>query len=199
MDIAFALDASSEIGLSNYIKQKRFIKAIASHIGFSPYGSRMGVLVYGDTSLIEIRLDHYPNANNFNGKIDQLPYYSQRRRIGKALATANLMYKSARNGANSPGSKVLVFIAAGRRTKTADGKPLWQEVAPLKKAGVKIIAIGIGSDIILRNQLQILTGYRNVFMLPSYDVLLKQIRNFKMIICEGKVLGHKEQQVMCNQ
>jgi len=184
MDLAFVLDSSSEVSHGNYQKQKEFVKEIAASIGFTPQGSRMGVIAYGDTALIEINLDHYDHAD-FNSKMDKLPFYSQNRRIGKALETANLMYRLSQ-GRKSAASNVMVIIAAGRTTKTSGGNPLWQAVTPLKTHGVKIVAIGIGKDIILRNQLQVLTDKRSVFMIPSYDVLLKQIRNLKTIICEGK-------------
>lgn len=185
MDLAFALDSSWETKQQNYKKQKQFVKEMGSYIGYSQYGSRIGVLVYGDTSLIEVRLDHQPNANKFNRKIDQMPYYSQRRRIDKALTTASFLYKFPAIGGSDPGSKVLVLIAGGRRTLTRDALPLWEAVNPLKKAGVNIIAIGVGNDLILQNQLKLLTDKRNVFIVPNYEVLLKQTRNFKRIICEG--------------
>ena len=87
------MDSSSVMGIRNYLKEKDFVKKVAAHVGIRPDGSRVGVLIYGDTSMVEIRMLHHRDSRSFGSLVDRLPYYSQRRRIDTALKTAKFMFK----------------------------------------------------------------------------------------------------------
>jgi hypothetical protein len=185
MDLGFAIDSSSRMGMKNYLKQKDFVKKVATHMNLRPDGNRVGVLVYGDTSLIEIRMVHHRNAASFKSRVDRLPYYSQRRRIDKALATAKYMFKVPPRSTRA--SKVLVLVVNGRRTTASDALPLYLAVQPLRNAGVRVIVIGIGNEVSVGELRRLTENSRDVYLIPNFNILLTQVETFKRIICEGKI------------
>lgn len=183
MDLGFAMDSSSSLGPRNYLKEKDFVKKIATHVGLRPDGSRVGVLIYGENSMIEITMGHHRDSRSFGSRVDRLPFYSQRKKIDSALKTAKFMFKVPPQSPRV--SKVLVLLVNGKQTLTSGYIPLSQAAGPLRNAGVRIIVIGVGN--VSANELRsVAANSRDVYLIPSFDVLLSQVENFKRIICEGK-------------
>lgn len=56
---------------------------------------------------------------------------------------------------------------------------------PLKRAGVYIMAVGIGQDAQRRELRLLTTDDDNVLMLESFDALLRRVQSFAETACEG--------------
>lgn len=65
---------------------------------------------------------------------------------------------------------------------------LFRASEPLKRAGVHLIAVGIGRDAQHNELRQIASQDESVFMLESFDALVDRVQNFAKTACEGDLI-----------
>ncbi|XP_048579839.1 uncharacterized protein LOC5504566 isoform X2 [Nematostella vectensis] len=184
MDLGFAMASSADIGIENYKRQKVFVRNVAPYMDISNYGNRFGVLVYGDSSLIEMKMEYYRDARLFQTIVDSLPYYSQRNRIDKALQTASEMFGVSKRYQEKY-TKVLVLITAGKQTPAGDAVPLYVAARPLRAAGVRVLVIGVGGNISYRELSAVTEKNTDLYFEATFDSLLRNTEFYKRKICEA--------------
>ncbi|XP_078377848.1 cuticlin-6-like [Oculina patagonica] len=172
VDVAFIIDSSGSIGATNYQYQKNFVKAVAKSFGVAPGKSRAAMVLFGTSAAVQARFGQYTTMEEFGRAVDALPYdESGSTRIDKALdVAATEIFPEAR--ADVP--KIAVLITDGVQTQTADAKGLKEASEPLPRAGVHVLAVGIGSGVDT-NQLRLVTESDDDVMVASdfQDLLLK--------------------------
>ena len=185
LDIAFLLDSSASIGEPSYQKMKDFVKAIADSFIIGPGKALTAVIQYGTTATTAIRFnDHMTNAG-FNAAVDTLQYVGGETRIDKALQLASSELLTERSGSRAGVAKVMVLLTDGRQSKAPDGLDLQKAAAPLLSAGVRIFAVGIGSDIDKKELQLVVDKTDDVIVVPSYDGLATRVRQLSIAICES--------------
>lgn len=102
--------------------------------------SRGALVSYGSSPRISFSFDNYTTAEQFEGNVDKAPYMGGNRRTDKALEAARNLIASARPHFPT----LVVLLTAGRQAPGADS--LITAVEPLRRPGVDIYVVSIGSD-----------------------------------------------------
>ena len=181
VDLAFIVDSSGSIGPEMYLKEKHFIKELARSFGVAPGQSRAALVLYSNSASVKAGFDQYPTLEEFHKSVDDLPYEKGRTRIDLALEKANQeVFPQARKGV----PKIAILITDGKQTQAADSKGLREASEPLRRAGVRLLAIGIGSEVD-SNELRLVTETDDdVVLAQSSSDLLLQIGNLTSRACE---------------
>ena len=181
MDIAFIIDSSGSIRRSNYLKQKNFFKEVAKSFGLAPDHSQAAMVLFSTSASVQARLGQYATTEEFAEAVDALPFERGFTRIDRALELAATdIFPEARAGV----PKLALLITDGKQTALADAKDLREVSEPLRKAGVHVLAVGIGTGVD-RDELRLVTGTDdNVVVLPSFQHLLLKIGNLAIRACK---------------
>lgn len=181
MDVAFILDSSGSIGRRNYLKQKDFVKAVAKSFGLAPDQSQAAMVLYSNTASVQARFGQYATTEEFARAVDALPYERGLTRIDKALdLTATEIFPESRAGV----PKIALLMTDGTQTPAADAKDLKEASEPLRKAGVRVIAVGVGSGVDA-DELRLLTeSDEDVMLANDFQDLLLKIGNLTSRACE---------------
>ena len=181
MDVAFIIDSSGSIGKRNYLKQKDFVKAVAKSFGLAPDQSQAAMVLYSNSASVQARFGQYPTTEEFGKAVDALPYERGLTRIDKALdVAATEIFPEGRAGV----PKIALLITDGTQTQTADAKDLTEASEPLRKAGVRVLAVGIGSGVDA-DQLRLVTeSDEDVVVANDFQDLLLKIGNLTSRACE---------------
>ncbi|KAL9966798.1 hypothetical protein ACROYT_G024919 [Oculina patagonica] len=185
LDIAFVLDSSASIGEPSYNKMKDFVKAVANSFIIGQGKALTAVIQYGSTATTAIRFTDHMNNAGFNAAVDALPYLRGETRIDKALQLASSELLTERSGARAGVAKVMVLLTDGRQSKAPDGLDLKKAVAPLLTAGVRIFAVGIGSEVNEKELQLVVDRTDDVIAVPSYDGLATRVRQLSIATCES--------------
>ena len=125
--------------------------------------------------------DQYPTLEEFQKSVDDLPYERGFTRIDLGLEKANQeVFSQARKGV----PKIAILITDGKQTKTADSKGLREASEPLRRAGVRVLAVGVGSGV-GSDELRLVTESNDhVVLARNFSDLLLQIGNLTSRACE---------------
>ena len=181
MDVVFIIDSSTSIGRENYLKQKNFVKEVAKSFGLAPDQSQAAMVLYSDSASVQARFGQYATTEEFAKAVDALPYETGQTRIDIALnLTATDIFPEARAGV----PKLALLITDGRQTPANDAKGLREASEPLRKAGVRVLAVGIGSDVD-RDELRLVTETdEDVVVTADFQDLMLKIGNLTSRACE---------------
>ena len=181
MDLAFILDSSGSIGKTNYLKEKHFVKQLARSFGLAPGQSRAALVLYSSSASVQARFGQYQTLDEFDKAVDGLPYERGTTRIDLALEkAAQEIFPQARQGV----PKIAILITDGKQTQAADAKGLTDASEPLRKAGVRVLAVGIGSGVD-PDELRLLTeSDEDVVVTQNFADLLLQLGNLTSRSCQ---------------
>ncbi|CAH3124523.1 unnamed protein product [Pocillopora meandrina] len=185
VDIAFLLDSSGSIGELNYRKMKDFVKAVANTFIIGSGKTLATLILYGDTATTAIRFSDHANNADFDAAVDVLPYLGGETRIDKALQLASTELLTERSGARVGVAKVVILVTDGRRSRAPDGVELQKAAKPVLSAGVRLFAVGIGTEVD-EKELQLIVDRRDdVILVPSYNGLATRVRQLSLATCES--------------
>ena len=181
MDLAFIIDSSGSVSRSDYLKQKDFVKAVAKSFGLAPDQSQAAMVLYSNSASVQARFGQYSTTEEFGKAVDALPYERGLTRIDKALdVAATEIFPEGRAGV----PKIALLITDGTQTQTADAKDLREASKPLRKSGVRVLAVGVGSVVDL-DQLRLVTETDNdVMMVDDFEDLPLIIGNLTDLACK---------------
>ena len=181
MDVAFIIDSSGSIGRRNYLKQKNFVKEVAKSFGLAPDQSQAAMVLYSNTASVQARFGQYASTEEFAKAVDALPYERGQTRIDRALdVAATDIFSEARAGV----PKLALLITDGTQTAAADAKGLREASEPLRKAGVRVLAVGVGSGVD-QDELRLVTDSDDdVVLAADFQDLLLKIGNLTSRACE---------------
>ena len=113
--------------------------------------------------------------------MDGLPYERGTTRIDLALEkAAQEIFPQARQGV----PKIAILITDGKQSQAADAKGLTDASEPLRKAGVRVLAVGIGSGVD-PDELRLLTeSDEDVVVTQTFADLLLQLGNLTSRTCQ---------------
>ena len=181
MDVVFIIDSSASIGRENYLKQKNFVKEVAKSFGLAPDQSQAAMVLYSSSASVQARFGQYATTEEFAKAVDALPYERGQTRIDRALdLAATDIFPEARAGV----PKLALLITDGRQTSANDAKGLREASEPLRKAGVRVLAVGIGSDVD-RDELRLVTETdEDVVVTADFQDLMLKIGHLTSRACE---------------
>lgn len=172
MEIAFLIDSSASIGEIDYKKEKDFIKLLASSFHLSPSHSRAAIIMSSDSVSLKVGFDQHTDIGTFKSAVENLPYKKGNTQIDKALEVAHSeLFVKARSGL----PKIAIVLTDGRQTPAPDPKSLKDASESLRRAGVRILAVGIGD--VDSSNLRLMTDSDNdVFLAKDFDDLKLKFR-----------------------
>ena len=177
MDLAFIIDSSGSIGRTNYVKEKHLVKQLARSFGLAPGQTQAAMVLYSTSASVQARFGQYETLEEFEKAVDNLPYERGVTRIDKALQlTATEIFPEARPGVPN----IALLITDGKQTQTSDAKGLKEASEPLRKAIVRVLAIGIGSGVD-PDELRLVT--ESVVVAKGFKDLLLKLGNITSQAC----------------
>ena len=182
VDLAFIIDSSGSIGSSNYRKQKNFVKEVAKSFGLSPNGSRAAMVLYSNSASVKARFGQFAGQTEFARAVEDLPYERGLTRIDKALelTASGIFAKDSRAGV----PKIAMLITDGTQTQAADAKDLREASEPLRKAGVRVLAVGIGDGVDRAELRRVTERDEDVVVATDFQDLLLKLSNLTSQACQ---------------
>ena len=186
MDVAFLVDSSGSISFRNFRKVKNFVVELASKFHISPGGSRAAVVVYSTRATTRIRFTDHSTYGSFANAVQSLRHERGYTRIDLALEKAYFDVFSLRGKPRLLVPKIAFVLTNGEQTRVENG-PSLEEVSDRlkKKAGVRIISIGIGKRV-NKNQLTVIaSSEKDVVIAESFDGLVSKVEPLFQSACKG--------------
>ena len=171
VDAIFVVDTSGSVLPEQHQKQKDFIKRFAEINELNKDGLHAGVIVFSQSSSVEIKLNDYYDLNAFMTAVQKLKQECSVTRIDKGLKQSYDLLLSKSYGARDGVPKVLFILLDGRQTQ--QGNYIEPSVAakPIQNAGVLMKAIGIGNEIDRKELESIAGSIDNVYLIKNYKKL----------------------------
>ena len=183
MDVAFLIDSSGSISKINYQKEKNFVKEAAKSFGVAPGQSQAAMVLYSNSASVKARFGQYPTAVQFGKAVDGLPHERAFRRINLALKlAATEIFPEGRAGV----PKIALLITDGKQTRSHSAYPIDLKKAsePLRKAGIRVLAVGVGRSVDA-DELRLITETDDdVVIADDWEDLLLKLRNLTSKICD---------------
>ena len=73
-DIAFIVDSSGSIGVTDYAKTKYFVYSIANALNISKSGAHAGVVIYSEIAKRPIKFTDHTDIRSFKNAVYDLEY-----------------------------------------------------------------------------------------------------------------------------
>ena len=169
VDVAFLMDSSGSIK-DFYQIEKNFVKLMAKSFGIPESKSRVAIQLYSnkDKQSVEVNFDQtFNSTREFERAVDNLPFFGGETRIDKALELAHgKVFPLAKKGV----PQIAVVLTDGEQTDEQGAKDLKDASEPLRSAGVRILAVGIGK-----------VNYKELRLMTENDEDAIKIDNFNQL------------------
>ncbi|MGH0126136.1 UNVERIFIED_CONTAM: hypothetical protein FKN15_073536 [Acipenser sinensis] len=139
-DIVFLVDESGSIGNQNFQQIRNFIRRTVDSLDVDSKKVRIGVVLYSDTPKVEFYLNTFSQKADILQYIKTLPYRGGGTNTGAAInfLKNNVFTKSAGSRMTQGVQQIAVVITDGVSQDNVSSP-----AASLRRAGVKIFAVGI--------------------------------------------------------
>ncbi|KAL2084691.1 hypothetical protein ACEWY4_020209 [Coilia grayii] len=176
-DILLLVESSSLISVEDFMKIKMFIGSLLDQSVIGPHALRLGLVQYGTNQQVEFRLDSHYVKDKLLQRIAAMHNLGGLTETGKALHYVSQFF-GASMGGRPDVPHILVILSKGKsQDDVADAADL------LKKQGVIIYAIGIGSA--NSQEMSRITARMNnkYYFFKDFDGLLELSETIMFDIC----------------
>lgn len=190
MDLLFVLDGSSEIGLAGFSEEVDFTLSLIERFNYPPgtVGNRVGFVVFSDSVVT-----HAGVSEDFSAVSAQLTSVTFPN--GNSNLTAPLHFILTRIFTEQTVTQsTVVLLTAGSSTDVVDTGELAELSAELEKEiGVRIVVIGIGSDLNEVELRSVATGNSNMNYLEIESVTNAQnnLPQIIQLLCKTGTIIHQ--------
>ncbi|KAK2188838.1 hypothetical protein NP493_122g05011 [Ridgeia piscesae] len=172
VDLAFLIDSSAAVGRKNWQKMIKFVKILSSKLTVSPDRARVAVVSFSTEATLHFKLDSHVTLKSMEAAIDRIRWEGRWTNTADALRVTKDEVFKTEHGDRSNAPNVAVLISNGRSNLY-----LWDTVPvakSLRKAGINIFVIGIGSQID-KTEMKGIAGSRDHLKLVwNFGILLKK-------------------------
>ena len=171
LDLIFLLDASGSVGKDNYLKEKEFIKIVASRyeLGIT---SQAAVIAFSSQASNEVPLGSKNTTLSFASAVDNIPYYRGFTRIDLALRLAYDKYFSSEDS-NDTQTKLVILLTDGIQSRCSNIIPINDTVKLLRSKAALIYAVPIGSNIEMSTMRAVTEEDDHIFNVTFNDLTSK--------------------------
>ncbi len=169
-DVGFIVDSSGSLK-NDYQKEKDFVKSVASSLDISPTGSHVSVVTFSNIAKLNVKFSDHTNYKDFASAVDGLKLLKSTTRIDRALAVAYDNMFNEQNGMRVKVPKVLILLTDGEQTKDAGAINPAKAVARFHDAGIKVIVIGIGKNVVFDELKRMVKSRDNLFRAADFEQL----------------------------
>ena len=141
VDLAFVFDSSDTIGVDALEKAKMLVKKMVKGLELGADESRVALVVFADKVEVKARFSENLSVKQFQDMVQNMERIGNRTRIDKALVETKQVFKEGREDVY----KIAVVLTDGIQSEDHDTKSLLSTSEPLRRAGVRVIAVAIGT------------------------------------------------------
>ncbi|KFQ19347.1 von Willebrand factor A domain-containing protein 2, partial [Merops nubicus] len=148
LDLAFAVDASSGVGLENFLQLKSFVRSSCLHFSVNRDVTQIALVIYGRRAHTVFALDTHTSSSAVLQAIDRVPFLGDSASAGSALLHIYGEVMTVQKGARPGVHKVVVVLTGGGGMEDA-AAPAQQ----LRHNGILVFVVVIGDaqrDVLLR-------------------------------------------------
>ena len=142
VDLAFVFDSSDTIGVGALGDAKMLVKKMVKGLELGADESRVALVVFADKVEVKARFSKNLSVKQFQDMVQNIKSIGSRTRIDKALVETKQVFKEGRDDVY----KIAVVLTDGIQSKDRDTKSLLSTSEPLRRAGVRVIAVAIGTQ-----------------------------------------------------
>lgn len=142
VDLAFVFDSSDTIGVGALEDAKMLVKKMVKGLELGADESRVALVVFADKVEVKARFSENLSVKQFQDMVQNMKSIGSRTRIDKALVETKQVFKEGRDDVY----KIAVVLTDGKQSKDRDTKSLLSTSEPLRRAGVRVIAVAIGTQ-----------------------------------------------------
>lgn len=184
--MVFAIHSSGTLSPSEYRKQKELVKRVATTLNISPGRSRVALILYSNFATAALRLDKKITMESFDNLVDSLPHERGVTRIDRALKLARSIFDSDSAVVRRGVPKVLILFTDSKQTVAQDAFNLVEAARPLLyEDDVRILAVGMGNNVDVRELRATTVDEKDVFLSPSLENLLSLSGSLSEAMCEA--------------
>ena len=85
VDLAFLIDSSGSVGMSNFAKMLTFMKTLSGRLTVSPDRARIAVVSFGTEAILHFGLDSHVTLKSTEADIDEIRWKDEWANTGAAL------------------------------------------------------------------------------------------------------------------
>ena len=141
VDLAFVFDSSDTIGVGALEDAKMLVKKMVKGLELGADESRVALVVFADKVEVKARFSENLSVKQFKDMVQNMKSIGSRTRIDKALVETKQVFKEGRDDVY----KIAVVLTDGIQSEDRDTKSLLSTSEPLRRAGVRVIAVAIGT------------------------------------------------------
>ena len=141
VDLAFVFDSSDTIGVGALEDAKMLVKKMVKGLELGADESRVALVVFADKVEVKARFSENLSVKQFQNMVQNMKSIGSRTRIDKALVETKQVFKEGRNDVYN----IAVVLTDGIQSEDHDTKSLLSTSEPLRRAGVRVIAVAIGT------------------------------------------------------
>ncbi|GAB1606676.1 uncharacterized protein LOC115210527 [Argonauta hians] len=184
-DVVFALDGSSSVGQANFNRMLTFVDAITKSFEVGKDSVHVGLVTFADHAKLRFHMNKYFNMSDILTQIKKIPYQGGSTNTGEALNYLRTTSFLPQNGARANVPKIAIIITDGRSNVPVTTA---QEAAALKKDGVIVFSIGVGSKVYPTELEQIAsaTAKNHVFLVNNFEALNNIRKAVAFRACEAQ-------------
>ena len=145
VDLAFVFDSSDTIGVGALEDAKMLVKKMVKGLELGADESRVALVVFADKVEVKARFSENLSVKQFQDMVQNMKSIGsigRRTRIDKALVETKQVFKEGRDDVY----KIAVVLTDGIQSEDHDTKSLLSTSEPLRRAGVRVIAVAIGTQ-----------------------------------------------------
>ena len=142
VDLAFVFDSSDTIGVRALEDAKMLVKKMVKGLELGADESRVALVVFADKVEVKARFSENLSVKQFQDMVQNMKSIGSRTRIDKALVETKQVFKEGRDDVY----KIAVVLTDGKQSEDHDTKSLLSTSEPLRRAGVRVIAVAIGTQ-----------------------------------------------------
>ncbi|XP_057276922.1 von Willebrand factor A domain-containing protein 2 [Pezoporus wallicus] len=148
LDLAFVVDASSAVGLENFLQLRAFVRSSCSHFSINRDVTQIALVIYGSRAHTVFALDTHTSNSALLQAIEQVPFLGGSGSAGSALLHVYGDVMTVQKGARPGVNKVVVLLTSRGGMEDA-AAPAQQ----LRNNGILVFVAAIGDaerDVLLR-------------------------------------------------
>ena len=142
VDLAFVFDSSDTIGVGALEKAKMLVKKMVKGLELGADESRVALVVFADKVEVKARFSENLSVKQFQNMVQNMKSIGSRTRIDKALVETKQVFKEGRDDVY----KIAVVLTDGKQSEDHDTKSLLSTSEPLRRAGVRVLAVAVGTQ-----------------------------------------------------
>ncbi|OWF38639.1 Collagen alpha-6(VI) chain [Mizuhopecten yessoensis] len=183
-DVVFILDSSGSEGQNNFQKELQFVSNFVNNVQIGPQNIQVGLVTFSDIVKNEFYLNSFNNKLDIMTKLQNVSYRGSTTYTELGLQYARQFQFTSRHGARPNATKIAVVLTDGQ----SHSRPATlSEASRLKQIGVKIISVGIGTQVSQEEINGIASDSNHAFTVATFDALHTIQSELENTACGGTI------------